>query len=229
MHRFIAAGLAVVLAVCGAIAVSRATDRAAPVEPAPRADENRQLQASAQPTLVVRPRGWAILRNQPFGIAIGNGRPGWGMDAAYPSKNPHYIAGYVHGGFKGCAWTAVTNVARTRGPEKKVCAGFNPRIRSFASKLNCWCAGGTAVLLTAPAREYANFRNGVGGYDYLRTVPARRCVEWRWVSIDKTMVMVKDRAVANNLGSWIFVPRSSLPLKLPRGYARSCNAKRLPT
>jgi len=168
------------------------------------------------------------LRNQPFGIAIGNGRPGWGMDAAYPSRNPHYIAGYVHGGFKGCAWTAVANVARSQGPAKKVCSGFNPPIRSFASKLNCWCAGGTAVLLTAPAREYANFRNGVGGYDYLRTVPARRCVEWRWVSIDKTMVMVKDRAVPNELGSWIFVPRSSLPLELPRGYARSCNAKRLP-
>lgn len=194
-----------------------------PSGPRPQAAVTLAPQGGAHATLLVKPRGWAILRNQPFGIAIGNGRPGWGIDAKIPSKNPHYVAGYVHGEFKGCAWTAVSNVARSRGPVRNVCSGFNPPIRSFASMINCWCQGGTAIRLSAPAREFANFRNGVGGYDYLRTVPAQRCVEWRWVSLDRTMVMVKDRAVPNNLGSWIFVPRSSLPQKLPRGYARSCN------
>jgi len=224
VSRLLALFLAAVLVACGAAAALVLIDSDEPGGSAIKTGTTRQMPAETSATLVVRSGGWTILRNQPFGIAIGNAHAGWGIDASYPPKNPHYIAGYVRGDFKGCAWTSVANVVRARGPVKKICSWYDPSIKSFASKLNCWCSGGTAVLLTSPAREYANFRNRVGGYNYLRTVPAQRCVEWRWVSLDKTMVMVKDRAFANDRGSWVFIPRTSLPVKLPRGYPYSCTA-----
>jgi len=176
------------------------------------------------PTYVVRSK-WTILRNQPVGLAIGNGRQGWGMDVGSPA-NFGYLSGFVRGNFRACAWTSGRNVVRSTGAENPVCAHFNPPLKSFISKLNCLtCSGGTAVSLRSAAVEYANFSPGRGPTDALRRVPAGQCVEWRWVSVDRSMVMVKDRAFANNRGSWIFVPRASLPAKLPSGYGASCHSR----
>jgi len=175
------------------------------------------------PTYVVRSK-WTILRNQPVGLAIGNARKGWGMEVGSPA-NFGYLSGFVRGNFRACAWTTSHNVVRSTGAENSICANFNPPLKSFISKLNCiTCHGGTAVALTSAAEEFANFSPGGGPTDALRKVPAGHCVEWRWVSVDQRMVMVKDRSFANNLGSWIFVPRSSLPAKLPSGFGSSCRS-----
>ena len=173
------------------------------------------------PTYVVR-SNWTILRNQPVGLAIGNARKGWGMDVGSPA-NFGYLSGFVRGNFRACAWTSGRNVIRSTGADDSSCAKFDPPLKTFISKLNCLtCHGGTAVALVSATNEFANFSPGGGPTDRLRSVPAGHCVEWRWISVDRTMVMVKDRSFANNQGSWIFVPRSSLPTKLPWGYGASC-------
>ena len=175
------------------------------------------------PTYVVR-SNWTILRNQPVGLAIGNARKGWGIEVGSPA-NFGYLSGFVRGNFRACAWTTGRNVVRSSGAENPICANFKPPLKSFISRLNCiTCHGGTAVALSSAAEEFANFSAGGGPTDALRKVPAGHCVEWRWISLDRRMVMVKDRAFANNRGSWIFVPRSSLPAKLPSGYGSSCHS-----
>ena len=169
---------------------------------------------------------WTILRNQPVGLAIGNARYGTEFEPSRVSR-VGYTVGWVHGSFNGCAWTATRNLKGDLAPVRDDCAHFDPPIHSFIGLINCiMCSGGTAVHISAATTEYANYRPGKWPLDPVHHARAGHCVEWRWVSKDKQMVMVKDRAWSNNLASWVFVSRSALPEPLPRGHQTSCWRKR---
>ena len=144
---------------------------------------------------------------------VGGGRATWG-----------YVLGYVRGteDFAGCAWIVKSNVKRV-GPDRPSGCNWLKFSRAFASRLNCPdCAGGTKVNLIRSTGQYANYSKRFGLRDRLRTVPAGRCVEWRWVSKSGGAVMVKDRRHKNPDGSWVFVRRSALPDDLPGGLRGSC-------
>ncbi|MEI7888992.1 MAG: hypothetical protein WCI34_01665 [Actinomycetes bacterium] len=169
---------------------------------------------------------WTILRNQPIGLAIGNGKHGWEFEPSVVS-GLGYTAGFVRGSYQGCAWTATRNLVGSLAPINSACAKFKPSYKTFTSLINClMCSGGTAVRLTSATIEYANYRPGKWPLDPIRHVAAGTCVEWRWVSSDRQMVMVKDRAWSNNEASWIFISRSALPDRLSHGYQSSCGTKR---
>jgi len=176
------------------------------------------------PVAVLSPNGWTILRNQPVGLAIGNGRRGWDFDPA--TRSPlGYTAGWVHGGWQGCAWTATRNTSGSLIPVRGDCANFNPPLNSFISRINCIvCHGGTAVRLTRPAVEYANYKPNRGLTGPVHTADAGQCVEWRYISADRKVVMVKDRRFPNNEASWVFVGRKSLPTdaNLPKNHQSRC-------
>lgn len=173
------------------------------------------------PTYEVRPM-WTILRNQPVGLAIGNARQGTGMDSS-GRANFGYVSGWVRGSFNGCAWTAGRNLIRSDGPPDRTCDGFNPPLKTFISRINCsGCKGGTAVRLESSTHEFANYSPERGARDRIRTVGRGHCVEWRWITLDSRMVMVKDRAYPNNRASWVFVPREALPQRLPEERQVSC-------
>ena len=215
-----------VLVLAGSIALVRSRSVSIDPKEPPAALPGRvtgRPRPEVPPTFVVRSE-WTILRNQPVGLAIGNARKAWGMEVGDPPKYG-YVAGFVRGNFRGCAWTTTRNIVSGGGPAGSTCRGFDPPLKSFISRLNCMlCHGGTAVRLIHPADEFANFSPARGPTDHLRSVPAGHCVEWRWVSSDAEMVMVKDRAFPNNQGSWSFVPRSTLPIRLPSGYGSSCRS-----
>lgn len=168
---------------------------------------------------------WTILRNQPVGLAIGNGRSGWPVDG--PERVEYgYVNGFVGGSFGRCAWTSRRNVRAGSGSRSPDCGGRTIAPESFIARINCIrCSSGTAVRLVADAVEYANWSPDDGSRDPLRRVPAGRCVEWRWVGKGGRMAMVKDRTYPNNRGSWVFVPRSSLPHDLPTGYGSRCRSR----
>jgi len=169
---------------------------------------------------------WTILRNAPVGLAIGNGKNGWEIEPSVVS-GLGYTAGFVRGSYQGCAWTATRNLTGSLAPINSACAKFKPSYKSFASLINCiMCSGGTAVRVTTSTTEYANYRPGKWPLDPVHKIAARACVEWRWVSSDRQMVMVKDRAWSNNKASWVFISRSALPERLPRGYQSRCWRKR---
>lgn len=170
----------------------------------------------------IRVRDWSILRNQPIGLAIGNGHRGWEVEPSDASR-AGYTAGWVHGSYDGCAWTATRNIGGNLLEVRGDCAAFDPPISSFTSRINCIiCHGGTRVRLIAPAVEFANYRPGRGLLDPVHNAAAGQCVEWRYLSKDGSVAMVKDRRWPNNEASWVFVPRSSLPAKLPRNRQISC-------
>lgn len=191
---------------------------------------DRSLQAVFGTTAIVgatvASTNWTILRNQPVGLAIGNGKHGWEFEPSVVS-GLGYTAGFVRGSYQGCAWTATRNLSGSLAPINSACAKFNPSYKSFTSLINCiMCNAGTAVRVTASTTEYANYRPGKWPLDPVHRIAARRCVEWRWVSSDRQMVMVKDRAWSNNQASWVFISRSALPDRLPRGYKSRCWRKR---
>ena len=173
---------------------------------------------------VLDPKGWTILRNQPFGLAIGNGRRGWDFDPA--TRSPlGYTSGWVHGGWQGCAWTSTRNLGGNLIPVRGDCANFNPPLKSFISRINCiLCHGGTAVRLTRPAVEYANYKPARGLTSPVHTADAGQCVEWRYISKDQKVAMVKDRRFPNDEASWVFVSRESLPpdANLPKNHQSRC-------
>ena len=168
---------------------------------------------------------WTILRNAPGSYAIGNGKYGWTFDSTGAPRN-NYVLGLVYGDYWDCAWTAVGNVTYKGGPPNDLCISWynpSPPIENFASLLNCsGCNGGTPVSMVSDAQEYANYGQFSGPYDPLRSQYSGHCVEWRWISLDGSMVMVKDRSYADNDGSWVFIPRSALPATLPGGYGGAC-------
>jgi hypothetical protein len=169
-------------------------------------------------------RTWTILRNQPFGLAIGNGRVGWEFDPATISRLG-YTSGWVHGTWEGCAWTATRNVGGNVIPVRGDCANFNPPLKSFTSRINCiLCHGGTAVRLTEPATEFANYNPTTGPRDPVHKAEVGQCVEWRYITKDGKFAMVKDRRFANNRASWVFIPRNTLPAdsQLPKNSQNSC-------
>lgn len=191
---------------------------------------DRALQAVFGTTAIVgatvATTSWTILRNQPIGLAIGNGKHGWEFEPSVVS-GLGYTAGFVRGSYQGCAWTATRNLTGSLAPINSTCAKFNPYYKRFASRINCiMCSGGTPVRITTSTTEYANYRPGKWPLDPVRTVAAGTCVEWRWVSSDREMVMVKDRAWPNNEASWIFISRAALPERLPHGYKGRCGRKR---
>ncbi len=175
-------------------------------------------------TIAVIDSDWSILRNQPYGLAIGNAKRGWEVDPS--TRSPlGYTAGWVYGNFQGCAWTATRNIGGNIIPVRGDCASFNPPIASFTSRLNCiLCHGGTAVRLVASTLEYANYQPGRGLLDPVHRATRGQCVEWRYMSRDSSVVMVKDRRFENNEASWVFIPRSSLPpiYNLPRNHQSRC-------
>ena len=175
-------------------------------------------------TIAVIDSDWSILRNQPYGLAIGNAKRGWEMDPS--TRSPlGYTAGWVYGNFQGCAWTATRNIGGNIIPVRGDCAAFNPPIASFTSRLNCIiCHGGTAVRLVASTLEYANYQPGRGLLDPVHRASKGQCVEWRYMSRDSSVAMVKDRRFENNEASWVFVPRASLPpiYNLPRNHQSRC-------
>ena len=197
----------------------------------PHEPEGSALQVTGRPrpqpapTFVVR-SFWTILRNQPVGLAIGNARQGTGVDST-GRANFGYVSGWVRGSFNGCAWTAGRNLTRSTGPTDGTCERFNPSFSSFISRINCsGCKGGTAVRLAAPTHEFANYSPERGARDRIRTIGMGHCVEWRWITADSEMVMVKDRSYPNNRASWVFVSRSALPQRLPEGKQVSCLVRR---
>ena len=174
---------------------------------------------------------WTILRNKPQSYAIGNGKYGWTFDSsALSTGSGGYLLGFLYGDFWGCAWTAQGNVSSKSGTPSDVCSSWisnSPPIENFASLLNCLgCNGGTPVLMVGDSAEFANYSESAGPYDEIRTQLSGHCVEWRWISTDGSVAMVKDRSFADNLGSWIFVRRSALPADadLPSGSAGACPA-----
>jgi len=167
---------------------------------------------------------WSILRNQPYGLAIGNAKRGWEVDPSAFSRLG-YTAGWVHGSFEGCAWTATRNLGGNLIPVRGDCAGFNPPLKSFTSRINCiLCHGGTAVRIVKATVEFANFRPIGGLLNPVHTAASGQCVEWRYLSKDGKVAMVKDRRYPNNEASWVFIPREALPKlsDLPRNHQSRC-------
>lgn len=167
---------------------------------------------------------WSILRNQPYGLAIGNAKRGWEIDPS--TRSPlGYTSGWVYGTFQGCAWTATRNIGGNIIPVRGDCASFNPPLASFTSRVNCiLCHGGTAVRLVESTLEYANYRADRGLLDPVHRAKAGQCVEWRYLSKDGSVAMVKDRRFENNEASWVFIPRTALPTlyKLPKNHQSRC-------
>lgn len=187
-----------------------------------------QSRLDGEPTFKVRTGGrWSIIRNGPAGLAIGNARTGWEVVGRSRSSFG-YVLGYVRGtdegpdDFAGCAWIAKANLVKVGRDRDAACDWLNYS-RNFMSRINCRdCAGGTKVKLIRSAGQFANYSKRFGLKDRLRTVPAGRCVEWRWISKAGGAVMVKDRRFPNQFGSWVFIRRSALPEELPSGKAVAC-------
>ena len=184
----------------------------------------RSLLGVKTTTVAVIDSDWSILRNQPYGLAIGNAKRGWELDPS--NRSPvGYTAGWVYGNFQGCAWTSTRNIGGNVIPVRGDCESFNPPLSSFTSRVNCiLCHGGTAVRLITPAVEYANYRPGRGLLDFVHRAAAGQCVEWRYISKDGSVVMAKDRRFENNEASWVFLPRTALPAihDLPRNHQSRC-------
>ena len=177
----------------------------------------------AKPTYVITADGWTILRNRPGGLAIGNALAGWPV-TGLAAHAYGYAPVYVGGDFNGCAWTARSNLKLAGGRGSRRCANFNPSMKKMYSAVNCLrCSGGTAIRVVGPTPEFANYSPDRGPRNQLRSAVGGHCVEWRWVTANKKFVMVKDRSFSNNQGSWVFIPRSSLPARLIPRAAMSCS------
>lgn len=185
-------------------------------------DVSRRSQSA--PTYSVKVKGdWTIIRNGPAGIAIGNARTGWGLVGKGKSVWG-YTLGRVTGdnGLAVCAWIDSRNLRRVGRLRESGCEWLM-FARHYFGVLNCRsCSGGTKVVTVRAGTAYANYSQRLGFRDPLRKVDKGACVEWRWISKDRQAVMVKDRRFKNNQGSWVFLPRYSLPAKLQSAAARSC-------
>jgi hypothetical protein len=182
---------------------------------------------TATPTFEVSTgRGWSIIRNGPGGLAIGNARNGWTM-VGRDKGTYGYVVGFLTGpgNFSQCAWIDRNNLRRVGAVRDSGCEWLRYS-RKFISQINCQgCAGGTPVRLIRATGEYANYSARSGFRDGLRGAPKGRCVEWRWVSKRGSAVMVLDRTYNNGDAHWIFVRRSALPTRLPRGSQGICPKK----
>ncbi len=131
-----------------------------------------------------------------------------------------------------CGWVlaGLLRDAIVRSLDEAPCTSLPElEFQKYSAYTNCpanhHCKGGTAVPLVQPAVECANLKFNEAGepsgcVDALNTVPARTCVEWRYITKPALngsgqWAMVKDPARYDWNGSWLFIPRSSIPATLP--------------
>lgn len=198
--------------------------------PADLISESFSVQAAFGPAryVISVPNGcWTMARNAPAGYTIGNGYggcgPGWTFDVVQRNQARTWYQGWMYGDvYQGCAWILANNINPAGGTPQVNCPqGWQLFPSQFGVGFNCTgCSAGKRVYLQAAATVYGNARpwiNPAQPSTYFRTLPAGKCVEWRYVALGGGWVMMKDRTIPDVHGSWGFVPRSSLPAVLPTG------------
>lgn len=133
--------------------------------------------------------------------------------------------GYFGGHYTGCGWTKKIWLASSGGSGDTSCASPDREFATYAVLHNTNInTDGALVDNSAACNEYANARpwsTSAAPVDFLRQIPAHatyagdKRLKWRYTTRYGSLVMVRDRAVADGQGNWVFVPRSCLPGTLP--------------